>query len=104
VTSQVINDKLAINKADFEDSAFVLVKTDQLAEAIFVAKDEDDNYVALLTRCTHKGCEIRPAANILACPCHGSEFDFNGQVLTGPAEEDLRKFQVETDETKVYIF
>ncbi|MDA0196423.1 MAG: ubiquinol-cytochrome c reductase iron-sulfur subunit [Bacteroidetes bacterium] len=102
VPSQVVDNKLVILKNDFEESSFVMVKTDQLTEAIFVSKT-GDKYLAVLTKCTHKGCEVRPAANILKCPCHGSEFDFEGKVLEGPAEERLRLFHVETDDEKIYI-
>lgn len=100
---QVDQGRLVINKVDFGESNYVLVKVDQLAEAVFVAKDDEGNYTAVLTKCTHKGCEVRPSANILLCPCHGSEYDLTGQVLEGPAEENLRPFKVETDEEKIYI-
>jgi len=103
VPSQVVGNKLVILKNDFGDGSFVLVKTDQLTEAIFVSHTGDDQYFAVLTKCTHKGCEVRPAANVLRCPCHGSEYDFEGKVLEGPAEERLRQFQVETDDEKIYI-
>jgi Rieske Fe-S protein len=33
-------------------------------------------------------------ADRLVCPCHGSEFSFEGQVLEGPAERPLRRYEV----------
>jgi glycine/D-amino acid oxidase-like deaminating enzyme/nitrite reductase/ring-hydroxylating ferredoxin subunit len=41
--------------------------------------------------CTHEGCLVRfnRAQTTWDCPCHGSRFDIDGQVLTGPAVDDL---------------
>ena len=103
VPYEVLDGRLVINRVDFGESNYVLVKVDQLAEAVFVSKDSEGNYAAVLTKCTHKGCEVRPAANILRCPCHGSEYDRSGTVLEGPAEQNLVTFNVETDEEKIYI-
>ena len=102
--SYVLEDgRLAVNKIDFGESNYVLVRVEQFAEAIFISKDDQGNYSAFLTKCTHKGCEVRPTANILLCPCHGSEYDYSGNVLEGPAEENLIPFKVVTDEEKIYV-
>ena len=100
---EVVDSKLVVNKADFGESSYVLVKVEQLAEAVFISRDEEDNYTAVLTKCTHKGCEVRPAATVLRCPCHGSEYELNGTVIEGPAEDDLVAFNVETDDEKIYV-
>ncbi len=99
----ILQGKLVINKIDFGESNYVLIKVERLAEAVFVSKDTEGNYTAVLTKCTHKGCEVRPSANILLCPCHGSEYDLAGKVLEGPAEENLVSFNVETDEERIYV-
>ncbi len=41
--------------------------------------------------CPHMGCilDVNFKTNKLECPCHGSEFEFNGKLLEGPAREDL---------------
>lgn len=44
--------------------------------------------------CTHLGC-IFPwseAAQIFACPCHGSQFQLDGTWIAGPAPRDLDRF------------
>jgi cytochrome b6-f complex iron-sulfur subunit len=50
---------------------------------------------ALYKICTHLGC-IYPwseAANRFACPCHGSQFQLNGDWIAGPAPRNLDRFQ-----------
>lgn len=43
------------------------------------------------SRCTHLGCRITSVEKErLVCPCHGSSFAFNGEVIQGPASQSLR--------------
>jgi cytochrome b6-f complex iron-sulfur subunit len=64
---------------------------------------EEDNYVALLLKCTHRGCELNAGGGIYSCPCHGSEFSSTGKVLEGPADKDLETFITNTDDENIYI-
>jgi len=43
-------------------------------------------------RCTHMGCKLHEnaAEQSWDCACHGSRFDLNGQVITGPAKKELK--------------
>src|SRR5258708_18748898 len=57
---------------------------------VFIARDADGLY-AMTTTCTHQGCDViasqasGPSVSLL-CPCHGSQFDRNGGVSTGPPD------------------
>ena len=55
--------------------------------------------VALSLQCTHEGCPVgsTPANGVLVCPCHGSRFDLRGNVLQGPADFALGKYQTTYD-------
>lgn len=46
--------------------------------------------------CTHAGCVVdAPSSTGIAyCPCHGSRFNGNGAVVTGPAGTPLPHYQV----------
>jgi Rieske Fe-S protein len=40
--------------------------------------------------CTHAGCTVAKIANgTIDCPCHGSKFNLDGTVATGPATRAL---------------
>jgi cytochrome b6-f complex iron-sulfur subunit len=54
---------------------------------------------ALSAVCTHLGCITRHVAdeNAIACPCHGSRFDLEGDVIHGPAPRPLPWLDVTED-------
>ena len=42
--------------------------------------------------CPHMGCELtwNPDERSWDCPCHGSRFDYEGNLLDGPAQEGIQ--------------
>lgn len=102
VSGEVKNNALVIDKSQWGEAAFVLVKHEKLPKPIFV-KQTDQGYSAIFLECTHKQCEVRPNSRSLKCPCHGSEYDHGGKVLKGPAEKDLRSFKIWDDQNAIYI-
>ena len=49
---------------------------------------------AVLSTCSHNGCEVRKLRTLFECPCHGSEYDLGGKVLRGPAPDPLESYRV----------
>jgi cytochrome b6-f complex iron-sulfur subunit len=54
-------------------------------------------FSALSLVCTHLGCAVEERPDGFACPCHGSRYDSQGEVLQGPAARPLRRLRLETD-------
>lgn len=46
-------------------------------------------FKGFVARCTHAGCALAIKDEKIQCPCHGSQFELDGQVLRGPATEPL---------------
>lgn len=65
-------------------------------QRIFVVRREKYIY-NLIGICTHLGCipPWRPGEGLFHCPCHGSLFAINGDVLRGPAREPLYRAPIE---------
>jgi Rieske Fe-S protein len=55
----------------------------------------ESGFVALSLVCTHLSCtaEVKPTGFV--CPCHGSQYDKQGNVTRGPAGIPLQKLVVE---------
>ena len=54
-------------------------------------RDDAGTLTAVSAVCTHQGCLVRfnEPETAWECPCHGSRFAVDGQVLDGPATEPL---------------
>jgi len=65
---------------------------------------DDGTLVAVSTRCTHLGCQLRwnSAERSWDCPCHGSRFTPEGEIIQGPAVRSLEKrsIQVQREEER----
>jgi Rieske Fe-S protein len=54
-------------------------------------------FVAFDAVCPHAGCTVGydPAQQVIACPCHGSQFNAGtGAVEIGPATSGLKKLGI----------
>lgn len=56
-----------------------------------ISRDESGTLHRLSATCTHLGCLVtwNSAEKSWDCPCHGSRFGVDGEVLNGPAREGL---------------
>jgi cytochrome b6-f complex iron-sulfur subunit len=64
----------------------------------FIIINRNSKTKVLSARCTHLGCRINQTnGESLLCPCHGSEFDLDGNVIVGPAIVPLEEIDFEID-------
>jgi Rieske Fe-S protein len=66
---------------------------------VFVKRDEA-GVRAMSGVCTHLGCTVREArggGDGYVCPCHGSRYDHEGHVVSGPAPASLAFLELERD-------
>jgi cytochrome b6-f complex iron-sulfur subunit len=68
-----------------------------------VARGRGGSIRALDLTCTHLGCRVTATENGFSCPCHGSRFDENGAVLSGPATRSLRILECAQDSSRVTV-
>ncbi|MFG6119724.1 FAD-dependent oxidoreductase [Thalassobacillus sp. B23F22_16] len=60
-------------------------------------KDEGGQVHLVDTKCTHMGCEVEwnSGEHSWDCPCHGSRFSIEGEVMEGPAKKPLKRIAME---------
>lgn len=76
------------------------------AGAWLLKRKEPEQLIAFDDRCTHLGCRQKwnPARGLFECPCHGSEFDVEGNVKRGPATRPMpRLFLTAGDNGKLHL-
>ena len=56
-----------------------------------VFKDTSGECFVVPVKCPHLGCELSWNPDELSwdCPCHGSRFDYRGNLINNPAERGL---------------
>lgn len=81
-----------LKELEADSGTIVKYKGDKLA----VYKDAEGKVTALNPTCTHAMCTVcfNHAEKSWDCPCHGSRFDIDGKVLTGPPRMDLQKVNI----------
>jgi Rieske Fe-S protein len=65
-----------------------------------IGRDSGGVYAMTLI-CTHAGCDMASQGAVssqgVACYCHGSQFDVNGNAISGPARSSLEHYEVTVD-------
>jgi cytochrome b6-f complex iron-sulfur subunit len=89
-TGSVVEVNAAGSALDAVDGA-VLVES--VAGVFLIARTGASTFSAIEAVCTHQGCTITGADGpAYVCPCHGSRYSRNGQVMAGPAKSSLRQY------------
>lgn len=81
----------------------LIVRADNLPYDLFLIKQGQSKYRAMLMQCTHQDVGLSANNNGLYCPSHGSRFNLNGEVLEGPALKPLKNFPVKVQNNKIVI-
>ena len=96
VVEQLIKGKLQLSHITTEsianDEAVAILTIDGERKGAY--KDKEGKIHIVDTTCTHIGCEVdwNSGERSWDCPCHGSRFSYTGEVLEGPAEKPLQKY------------
>ncbi|SDR11039.1 hypothetical protein SAMN05421664_3598 [Chryseobacterium soldanellicola] len=97
VVFDFIKDKIFIEKieslAELKDGQAKVVKHE--GESYAVYKESGGKSHVLKSTCPHALCEVRWNSAEISwdCPCHGSRFNVNGKILTGPTVKGLQRIE-----------
>lgn len=72
---------------------------------VLFIRDGEDSVLGFDPTCTHQQCTVehKAGSDKIECPCHGSIFDLEGNVLKGPAETPLHRFETSLEDERVVI-
>lgn len=99
VAKDLVSGKMDMSDADMSElrngEGAVVRHNGQRAGAY---KNEEGQLFLVDTTCTHMGCEVEwnEGERSWDCPCHGSRYSYNGEVLEGPATEPLKQLDPES--------
>ena len=70
------------------------------AGRFYLVRLEDGGFLSVYRRCTHLGCAVPfdQGSGQFVCPCHGSAFTADGDVLSPPAPRPLDLFALTINE------
>ena len=75
--------------ADLKPGMGAIVDTQQGKAGVYKTEQGEIYQVDIV--CPHMGCQLtwNPDEHTWDCPCHGSRFDYKGNLLDGPAQEGV---------------
>lgn len=80
-------------------------QSEKETRSVWLVKRADKSITAFSASCPHLGCGYRwvAAEHLFKCPCHGSVFDINGKVISGPAPRRLDTLETRVENGKVFV-
>jgi cytochrome b6-f complex iron-sulfur subunit len=74
--------------------------TKDVEQKVYIVRAKEGYFYAVSAVCTHLGCitNWKSDQGIIACPCHGSKFDREGNVIGGPAPRPLPHYSIVLDD------
>lgn len=83
-----------------------ILDQDFTAGPLLVVRNPAESKISAVNpTCTHRGCivEWQVKEKAFVCPCHGSKFDINGEVVEDPATKPLATYEVKTEGDSVLV-
>ena len=77
-----------------------------LPERVLVIRGGDDKFYAFRNRCKHMGRRVDPVPEtrtVQCCSINKTTYDYEGRVLSGPANKSLELYEVQADNGKLII-
>ena len=103
IKTEVVNNQIQIPVAGFAQSGLQFIRPRGWYYDIAVQKKDNNTYEALLLQCTHQSNQLTPNGHGYTCNLHGSQFDSDGMVKKGPAEQPLKRYPVAVDKENLII-
>lgn len=103
VTPALLPDgSLLVATGDVSEKGEAFLQARGMERPVYLRRSES-GWTAVLASCTHRGCQPEPVGDRLVCPCHGSEFGFGGEVLAGPADRPLPRYDVIEEDDRLIV-
>lgn len=69
---------------------------DYKGKKLGIYKDKNGKMFGVIPYCKHLGCELswNNLEKTWDCPCHGSRYDYKGNIITEPSTENLDIFEI----------
>ncbi|NEQ42434.1 MAG: Rieske (2Fe-2S) protein [Leptolyngbya sp. SIOISBB] len=83
----------SLSSSNFQGTQVVVTRDPNNADAV----------VAVDSLCTHQGCTVDWDGGAFACPCHGSNFNVDGSIASGPASSPLPVYEAKIEGDQVLV-
>lgn len=72
--------------------------------SIVLVQPEEDQFEGYDATCPHEGTMVNAPDDdgVITCPNHGSQFALDGDLLEGPATEDLSQVEIEVRDDEIW--
>ncbi len=103
--TDVVNNAITLPINSISSSGLQIIHPKGSLYDIAIQKKSNDKYEALLLQCTHQDNQLTASGNGYTCSLHGSQFDKDGNVTHGPANEPLQRYKtiIKNDQLIIYV-
>lgn len=92
VAAELVSGKLRPVTQDIDVEKGEAANVEIEGQKMGIYQDGEGTLHTVDTTCTHMGCELKwnDAEKSWDCPCHGSRFTYDGEIVEGPAINELQ--------------